>query len=116
MMIVDPPLCVNFGAGRGLIIAVVFAARRELIEGFRFDVWCLVQQLDQLVRTPPRGTVLDVRVRISHRHSLREYGSDVIIYRNSISLSPQISYGGVGTNITANFCGRFIDSPPLFPL
>ena len=30
--------------------------------------------------------------------------------------SPQISYGGVGTNITANFCGRFIDSPPLFPL
>jgi CHASE2 domain-containing sensor protein len=29
---------------------------------------------------------------------------------------PQISYGGVGTNITANFCGRFIDSPPLFPL
>jgi YVTN family beta-propeller protein len=31
-------------------------------------------------------------------------------------VSPQISYGGVGTNITANFCGRFIDSPPLFPL
>jgi len=30
--------------------------------------------------------------------------------------NPQISYGGVGTNITANFCGRFIDSPPLFPL
>ena len=30
--------------------------------------------------------------------------------------TPQISYGGVGTNITANFCGRFIDSPPLFPL
>jgi RNA polymerase sigma factor (sigma-70 family) len=33
-----------------------------------------------------------------------------------IDVSPQISYGGVGTNITANFCGRFIDSPPLFPL
>ena len=32
------------------------------------------------------------------------------------SSNPQISYGGVGTNITANFCGRFIDSPPLFPL
>jgi hypothetical protein len=33
-----------------------------------------------------------------------------------IDSNPQISYGGVGTNITANFCGRFIDSPPLFPL
>ena len=33
-----------------------------------------------------------------------------------LKASPQISYGGVGTNITANFCGRFIDSPPLFPL
>ena len=34
----------------------------------------------------------------------------------AFALIPQISYGGVGTNITANFCGRFIDSPPLFPL
>jgi hypothetical protein len=35
---------------------------------------------------------------------------------HNIMPNPQISYGGVGTNITANFCGRFIDSPPLFPL
>jgi hypothetical protein len=38
------------------------------------------------------------------------------LYQNGKDISPQISYGGVGTNITANFCGRFIDSPPLFPL
>jgi hypothetical protein len=37
-------------------------------------------------------------------------------YSEQLAANPQISYGGVGTNITANFCGRFIDSPPLFPL
>jgi hypothetical protein len=45
--------------------------------------------------------------------------SEVSPRANSVSwgdFNPQISYGGVGTNITANFCGRFIDSPPLFPL
>jgi hypothetical protein len=86
-MMFEFPSCVNFRSGRGLIHLILFAACRELIEGFRFYVWCLVQQLDQFVRSPPRGTVLDVRVRISDRHSLQEHGGDEIVYRNAILVS-----------------------------
>ena len=49
---------------------------------------------------------------IYHREQLRGRLNECAF----IVPNPQISYGGVGTNITANFCGRFIDSPPLFPL
>jgi D-alanyl-D-alanine carboxypeptidase len=95
------PVVTNIKMRRQIIGARVFEIVVSTVPGSRYD----------LQASSDLGTWETVK-------SFMGNGSEMTVGQqiSPASANPQISYGGVGTNITANFCGRFIDSPPLFPL